>query len=43
LLIVEDLHWIDPTTLEYLNTLVDAIQSEPILAVFTCRPDFQSP
>jgi class 3 adenylate cyclase/predicted ATPase len=43
MLIVEDLHWIDPTTLEYLSTLVDAIPAAPILAVFTCRPDFSSP
>jgi class 3 adenylate cyclase/tetratricopeptide (TPR) repeat protein len=43
MLIVEDLHWVDPTTLEYLNNLVDAIPSAPILAVFTSRPDFESP
>ena len=43
MLIVEDLHWIDPTTLEYLNTLVDAIRGAAILALFTCRPDFASP
>jgi class 3 adenylate cyclase/predicted ATPase len=43
MLIVEDLHWIDPTTLEYLNMLVDEVHTAPILAVFTCRPDFQSP
>jgi predicted ATPase len=43
MLIVEDLHWVDPTTLEYLNNLVDEIPAAPILAVFTCRPDFLSP
>ena len=43
MLIVEDLHWIDPSTLEFLSTLVDEIHSAPILAVFTCRPDFESP
>ncbi len=43
MLIVEDLHWVDPTTREYLNNLVDAIPAAPILAVFTCRPDFSSP
>ena len=41
--IVEDLHWIDPTTLEYLSLLVDEIHTAPILAVFTCRPDFDPP
>ena len=29
MLIFEDLHWIDPTTLEYLNMLVDAIPTAP--------------
>jgi predicted ATPase len=43
MLIVEDLHWIDPTTLDYLNMLVEAIPTAPILAVFTCRPDFDPP
>jgi predicted ATPase len=43
MLIFEDLHWIDPTTLDYLNMLVDAIPTAPILAVFTCRPDFDPP
>jgi class 3 adenylate cyclase/tetratricopeptide (TPR) repeat protein len=41
--IVEDLHWIDPTTLEFLNTLVEQVQSASILAVFTCRPEFDAP
>ena len=43
MLIVEDLHWIDPTTLEYLNLLVDSVHAAPILAVFTCRTDFRPP
>ena len=43
MLIVEDLHWVDPTTLEYLTMLVDAVNTAPIMAVFTCRPDFSSP
>ena len=43
LFIVEDLHWVDPTTLELLNMLVDEIHSARILAVFTFRPDFSPP
>jgi class 3 adenylate cyclase/predicted ATPase len=43
MLIVEDLHWIDPTTLEFLTLLVEQIQCAPILAVFTCRPEFDPP
>ncbi|WP_101950986.1 AAA family ATPase [Mycobacterium sp. 3519A] len=43
MLIVEDLHWIDPSTLEYLRMLADEIRAAPILALFTTRPDFESP
>ena len=43
MLIVEDLHWIDPTTLDYLTMLVEDIDAAPVMAVFTCRPDFSSP
>jgi predicted ATPase len=43
LLVVEDLHWVDPTTVELLTRLVEQIHTAPILAVFTCRPDFRSP
>jgi predicted ATPase len=41
--IVEDLHWIDPTTLEFLNLLVKEIHTAPILTLFTCRSEFSSP
>ncbi len=43
LLLVEDLHWADPSTLELLNLVVDQGPSTGMLAVFTCRPDFDSP
>jgi TOMM system kinase/cyclase fusion protein len=43
LLVMEDLHWIDPTTLEFLNLLVDQGPTAPILALFTFRPDFRPP
>ena len=41
LFIVEDLHWTDPTTLEWLNLLIDQIPTTSILTVLTCRPHFQ--
>jgi class 3 adenylate cyclase/predicted ATPase len=41
--IVEDLHWIDPTTLEVLNRLVERVSSRPILVVLTFRPEFSAP
>ena len=43
LFIMEDLHWVDPTTLELLNLLVDQGPTTSILALFTFRPDFSPP
>jgi class 3 adenylate cyclase/tetratricopeptide (TPR) repeat protein len=43
LLIMEDLHWVDPSTLELLSLLVDQGPTARILALFTCRPDFRPP
>ena len=43
LLVVEDLHWIDPTTLETLEELVQRIDKMRIFAVFTARPEFVTP
>ena len=41
LFILEDLHWTDPTTLEWLNLLIEQIPTTSILTVLTCRPYFQ--
>lgn len=43
LLIVEDLHWVDPSTLELLTLFVEQAGTGAILAVFTARPDFDPP
>src|ERR1700730_18279822 len=43
LLVFEDLHWIDPSSREFLDLLVDQIASLPILAVLSYRPDFTVP
>jgi TOMM system kinase/cyclase fusion protein len=43
LLVVEDLHWADPSTMELLGLIVDQVTMARILAVFTHRPDFISP
>jgi len=43
LFIIEDLHWVDPTTLELLNLLVDQGPTTRLLALFTFRPDFSPP
>jgi class 3 adenylate cyclase/predicted ATPase len=43
LFVMEDLHWVDPSTLEFLTLLVDQGPTARILALFTCRPDFSPP
>ena len=40
---IEDTHWLDPSTLEWLNLLVDQGPTTSILTVITCRPEFDSP
>ncbi len=40
-LVVEDLQWIDPSTLEFLSFLVDRIPA--ILLLLTARPEFHPP
>ena len=41
LLIVEDAHWIDPTTQEALDMLLPNIADKRILAAITYRPDYR--
>ena len=41
LMLMEDTHWIDPTTSEWLDMVIDSLQNLPILLVVTFRPEFQ--
>ena len=43
LMIFEDAHWIDPTSLEALNRTVDRIKALPALLIVTFRPEFNPP
>ena len=43
LFILEDLHWTDPSTLEFLNLVIDQTPTASLLTVLTCRPTFQPP
>jgi class 3 adenylate cyclase/ABC-type transport system involved in cytochrome c biogenesis ATPase subunit len=43
LFMVEDLHWIDPATLEFLTRLLDQGPTARILTLLTCRPEFRVP
>ncbi len=41
LLLFEDVHWIDPTSLELIERLVERIGNKPVLALLTARPLFR--
>jgi len=43
LIIFEDVHWVDPTSLEALERMVDCVERWPVLLVITFRPEFQPP
>ncbi len=42
-LVIEDLHWIDPSTLGFLDLLIGEIPVLPLLLVATFRPEFSAP
>jgi predicted ATPase/class 3 adenylate cyclase len=43
LMIVEDAHWIDPTSLEAFGRAVDQIKGLRVLLIVTFRPEFKPP
>src|SRR5256886_4755400 len=43
LLLFEDAHWADATSLELLDLIIERIRQLPVLALFTFRPDFEPP
>ncbi len=43
LMIFEDLHWVDPTSLEALSRIIDRIAALRVLLIATCRPEFMPP
>jgi hypothetical protein len=42
-LVVEDLHWVDPSTLDFLSRLIEEIGALPVMLVATFRPELQPP
>ena len=42
-MIFEDAHWIDPTSRELLDLIVERVRGLPVLLIVTFRPDFQPP
>jgi class 3 adenylate cyclase/tetratricopeptide (TPR) repeat protein len=43
LMLFEDAHWADATSLELLNLAIERIRRLPILMLITFRPEFESP
>ena len=43
LMIVEDIHWLDPSTFELLNLWIEQLQVERCFLILTFRPEFVPP
>jgi predicted ATPase len=43
LMVFEDAHWIDPTSRELLDLIIERIRSLSVLLIVTFRPEFQPP
>ena len=41
--VFEDAHWIDPTSRELLDLIVERLHALPVLLIVTFRPEFQAP
>jgi predicted ATPase len=42
-MVVEDLHWFDASTLELMQLLIEQGATSPLLLLFTARPEFHAP
>ena len=43
LMVLEDVHWSDPTTRELLDLLIDRVPTLRVLVIITFRPEFTPP
>ena len=43
LMLFEDAHWADATSLEVLDLTVERVRALPVLAIFTFRPEYEAP
>jgi class 3 adenylate cyclase/predicted ATPase len=43
MLVIEDLHWLDPTSHEVLAQVLGALAQHPLLVVASTRPEFEGP
>ena len=42
-MVFEDAHWIDPTSRELLDFMIERVRSLPVLLIVTFRPEFEPP
>jgi len=42
-IVLEDLQWVDPSTMELIQILVDQGATAPLLLLYTTRPEFRAP
>jgi len=42
-MVVEDLHWLDPSTLELQQLLAEQATTVPVMLLYTARPEFRAP
>jgi predicted ATPase len=40
---IEDLHWVDPSSLELTQMLVEQVATAPLMLLYTARPEFHRP
>jgi class 3 adenylate cyclase/tetratricopeptide (TPR) repeat protein len=40
---IEDMHWVDPSTIELLQVLADQGATLPLMLILTARPEFRAP
>ena len=43
LFLLEDAHWIDPTTLDLVGRALERLQDKRVLSIITFRPEFKTP
>jgi predicted ATPase len=43
LMVIEDSHWIDPTSIELFERVIHQVQTLPVLLLMTFRPEFAPP
>ncbi|NIP46143.1 MAG: AAA family ATPase [Gammaproteobacteria bacterium] len=43
LIVFEDLHWVDPSTMEFLARLVEKAEDDRLLMLITFRPEIEAP